>query len=188
MKAVKGSFEYLKKKKRNAIIRTAIYFLISVSIFIAGYLTTKTRANLLTIVAVLGCLPACKSAVNMIMLIRAKGCSHEAYEKIHPLEGRLIGMYDMFFTSYQKNFPISHMVVDQKVIFCYAENEKLDADAFKEHLNTMLKQGGFKDYTITVTKDIQKYCEQLMNLNQEKGTEHPEKEDEVRILFYEISL
>ena len=188
MRAVKRTFGYLKTKKRNTIIRTILYFTISAAIYIAGYVTTKTRANLLTVVAVLGCLPACKSAVNMIMLIRAKGCSEQACEKIKACEGRLIGMYDMYFTSYQKNFPLSHMVVDKKVILGYTEIEKTDTDACAEHLQTMLKQGGFKDYTVTITRDIQKYCEQLKNLNQEEGGEHPEKEDEVRILLYDISL
>lgn len=188
MKAIKGTFGYLEKKKTNSIVRTILYFAISAAIFIAGYLTTKTRANLLTVVAVLGCLPACKSAVNMIMLLRAKGCSSKAHETILACEGRLIGMYDMYFTSYQKNFPLSHMVIDKKVILGYTEGEKTDTEACTEHLQTMLKQGGFKDYTVTITKDIQKYCEQLKNLNQEEGGEHPEKEDEVRILLYDISL
>ena len=129
MKAIKGTFGYLEKKKTNSIVRTILYFAISAAIFIAGYLTTKTRANLLTVVAVLGCLPACKSAVNMIMLLRAKGCSSKAHETILACEGRLIGMYDMYFTSYQKNFPLSHMVVDKKVILGYTEIEKTDTDA-----------------------------------------------------------
>lgn len=188
MKAIKGTFGYLEKKKTNSIVRTILYFAISAAIFIAGYLTTKTRANLLTVVAVLGCLPACKSAVNMIMLLHAKGCSSKAHETILACEGRLIGMYDMYFTSYQKNFPLSHMVVDKKVILGYTEIEKTDTDACAEHLQTMLKQGGFKDYTVTITKDIQKYCEQLKNLNQEESGNNLEKEDEVRVLLYDISL
>lgn len=188
MRAIKGTYGYLNKKKKIIVFRTIIYFAISLAIYIVGYLTTKTRANLLTIVAVLGCLPASKSVVNMIMFLRASGCSKEAYEKIQPLEGRLVGMYDMFFTSYQKNFAISHMVIDRKVVIGFTESEKTDVEACTEHLRTMLKQSGFKDYTITITKDLQKYVEQLMNLNQEKENEHPEKEDEVRILFYDISL
>lgn len=188
MRAVKGTFGYLEKKKRNAILWTILCFGISLAVFLAGYLTTGTRKNLLTVVAVLGCLPACKSIVNLIMLCRAKGCSREVYEQIKPCEGRLIGMCDLYFTSYQKNFPISHMIVDGKVILGFCENEKCDPDAAIAHLQTMLKQGGFKDYTITLTKDLKKYCEQLKNRSEAQPERNPEKEDEVRVLFYEITL
>lgn len=188
MRAIKGTFGYLDRKKRNVILRTILYFGISLAIFIAGYATTHSRKNLLTVVAVLGCLPACKSVVNMIMLLRAKGCSKEAYEKIRPCEGRLIGMCDMYFTSYQKNFPISHMVVDGKVILAYWENPKYDAESAIAHLQTMLKQGGFKDYTITITDQLSKYCEQLTLRAAADPERNDQKEDEVRVLLYEISL
>lgn len=187
-KAVKGNFGYIAAKRRQVIIRTLIFFAISLAIFIAGYVTTGTRKNLLTVVAVLGCLPACKSMVNMIMLIRATGCSKEAKEVLAPLEGRLIGMYDMYFTSYQKNFAISHMIVEGKIILGYTESERCDGKACGEHLQTMLKQGGFKDMTIKISDDLKTYAGQLKNLNEMKQENDPLKDDEVRVLLYDISL
>lgn len=187
-RAVKGNFGYLKAKRLNVLIRTIIFFAISLALFIAGYISTGKKENLLTIVAVLGCLPACKSMVNAIMLFRASGCSRQAKETIYPLEGRLIGMYDMYFTSYQKNFAISHMVVDGKIILGYTESAVCDISACQEHLQTMLRQGGFKDMTITISNQLSKYCEQLKNLNQMTPGGTPEKDDEVRVVLYDISL
>ena len=138
--------------------------------------------------AVLGCLPACKSMVNAIMLFRARGCSDQARDAIRPLEGRLIGMYDMYFTSYQKNFALSHMVVEGKIILGYTESGACDRKACQEHLQTMLRQGGFQDMTITISDQLPKYCEQLKNLNQMSPCDTPEKDDEVRVVSYEISL
>ncbi len=109
-------------------------------------------------------------------------------ELIRPVEGHLIGMYDMFFTSYQNNFSISHMVVEDKIILAYTEAENFHDKEFKEHLTTMLKQGGMKDMTITVTDDIQKYCEQLEGLNVMNQEYDPKKDDEIRIVLYDISL
>ena len=60
-------------------------FGISLAIYLAGYLTVHSNKNLLTIVAVLGCLPASKSAVSMIMFLRAKGCSEALKAKIDGL-------------------------------------------------------------------------------------------------------
>lgn len=187
-KAVKGCFGYLAAKRIRATAWTAVLFGISLALFAAGIVTTGKKENLLTIVAVLGCLPACKSLVNTIMLFRAKGCSELAKESIRPLEGRLIGMYDMYFTSYQNNFALSHMIVEGKVILGYTEDEKCDIRACQEHLQTMLKQCGIKDMTITISDRLQKYCEQLKNLNQIKPDNNPKKDDEVRVLLYDISL
>ena len=70
--AYKGTQYYLKTQRKYEILRTILYFAISLSLFIAGWITTKSRLNLLTVVAILGCLPACKSVVGMIMFIRYK--------------------------------------------------------------------------------------------------------------------
>lgn len=187
-KAVKGNYGYIKAKRNRVVTRTIIFFAISLAIFVAGYITTGTRKNLFTIVAVLGCLPACKSLVNMIMFLRARGCSLSAMEAIRPFEGHLIGMYDMFFTSYQKNFAVSHMVVEDKILLAYTEDASFDYKACQEHLSTMLKQGGIRDMTITITGDLNKYCEQLKNLNDRNQETDPQKDDEVRIVLYDISL
>lgn len=187
-KAVKGTYGYLKAKRTRVLIRTLLFFAISLAIFAAGYITTGSRKNLFTIVAVLGCLPACKSLVNLIMFFRAKGCSAEAVKQIRPVEGHLVGMYDMFFTSYQNNFSISHMVVENKIILSYTEAEDFHDKEFKDHLTTMLKQGGIKDMAVTTTNDIKKYCEQLDGLNAMNQKYDPKRDDEVRIVLYDISL
>lgn len=186
--AIKGSYGYILLKRRYVVLRTVIFFGISLSLFIAGYAATGKKENLLTIVAILGCLPACKSMVNLIMFFRARGCSENTRNAAKPLEGRLVGMYDMYFTSYQKNFAISHMVVEGKVVLGYTESSKCDVKACQEHLQAMLKQGGFKDMTVKISDDLEKYCEQLHNLNQMKQEPSPEKDDEVRGVLYDISL
>lgn len=65
-KVDKGKFGYLDYKKRIEIIRTAVYFALVAAIFFIGYSQTHTRLNLLTVVAVLGCLPASKALVGVI--------------------------------------------------------------------------------------------------------------------------
>lgn len=187
-RAIKGNFGYLKAKRNQVLIRTLLFFGISLSLFLAGYLTTGTKKNLLTVVAVLGCLPASKSLVNLIMYFRATGCSEAAKKEITPLEGRLIGMYDMYFTSYQKNFAISHMIVEGKVILGYTESAKCDCRACEEHLLTMLKQSGFKDMTIRISDKLAVYCEQLQKMNEKEQDIQSEKDDEVRVVLYDISL
>ena len=65
-KVEKGKPGYLNYKKKAEILRTVIYFAIVAAIFLLGYTQTHTRLNLMTVVAVLGCLPASKALVGVI--------------------------------------------------------------------------------------------------------------------------
>lgn len=173
-KARKGEFAYHKQKTQFEIIKTVVFFGISASLFIAGYAATKTNANILTVAAVLGCLPASKSAVSMIMHLKAKGCSVETAEQIQERFGKEMGAYNLYFTSYDKNFDISHVVVEGLTIAAFTENSKTDEKAFEEHIKNILMQDGIKGYNVKLFKDCSKYMdrvEQMLNLENEKGRE-----------------
>lgn len=109
----KGNMDYLNTQKKYEIMRTILYFAISLSLFIAGVIATKTRMNLLTIVAVLGCLPACKSVVGMIMYLKFNSISKADAAKIEENIGNLNGLYDLVFTSYDKNYQVDHLVLKE---------------------------------------------------------------------------
>lgn len=187
-KAVKGTFGYLDVQKKRVFLRTIIYFVIPLSLLAAGIISTGSRKNLLTVVAILGCLPACKSLVNLILYCRTRGCSDAAHEALVLREDGLKGMYDLYFTSYKQNFAVSHMVVCGKNLCGFAEDPGCDAKACKEHLETMLKQGGCKDMTVKIFTDLPKYCERLRQLNESAGEKDSELGDRVRSVLYDISL
>ena len=186
---IKGDHDYLHNKKIRVIVLTIIYFAISLGIILIGYLTTGTKRNLLTVVGILGCLPACKSAVSMIMYIKAKGCSDELFKLTDPFKDKLLLMYDMYFTSYKKDFPISVMVVKNNKIIGVSEKMDLDTKACTEHLLTYLNNGGHKNCVVTVVTDSDKYIEMLNNLSVEEEDENSLAGDEaIRRTLYEISL
>ena len=103
---VKGKKNYLDSQKKYEIIRTVIYFGISIALFAAGYITTGDR-NLLTIVAVLGCLPASKSLVGAIMYCKYKSLSADEAEKIEAYTRDLTCLYDLIFTTREKTYPVN---------------------------------------------------------------------------------
>ena len=59
-KVEKGSYGYIQYQKKKRLLVTFILFLIPLVIFATGLIQTKTRLNLFTVVAIVGCLPACK--------------------------------------------------------------------------------------------------------------------------------
>ena len=161
----KGTRNYLDSQKKYEIIRTLIYFGISASLFIAGYIATKTKMNYLTIVAVLGCLPASKSLIGVIMFLRHKSCSQKVCERLDSISYELTELYDLVFTSYDKDFEIAHMVIAGNTICGYTESSKYDDKAFQPHIANVLKLDGHKNATVKIFTDLNKYIDRIVQLN-----------------------
>lgn len=185
-KVQKGMFGYLLYKKKLSTIITIIMFTFSLALYIAGYVTTKTNANLLTVVAVLGCLPASKSAVSMIMYLKAKGCSEEDKQAIEGAIGSLDGYYDLYFTGYSKNFPTDHLVVTQNSIIAYSSAKKITEKEFNEHMRDILNKEHIHDVTVKLFTDRAKYINRLKELNQSEANTSA-RMDMVKMLF-QVSL
>lgn len=181
-KVQKGSYGYLPYQKKASLIRTILFFALSIAVYVMGILSTGSNKNLLTIVAVLGCLPACKSAVNTVMFFRASGCSEAAWKKISAYDDILTGLYDMYFTSYKKNFPISHMVLKGNVICAYTESAGCDCNAGEKHLEQMLLQDGYKHMTIKIFDQLDKYTDRLGQLSKLDAEEHRNRLEIIKTL------
>ncbi|MCM1047595.1 MAG: hypothetical protein NC433_04135 [Clostridiales bacterium] len=186
-RVTKGSYGYIRYMKAFTAIRTCAYFAISMLVYGIGIYSTGSSKNLLTVVAVLGCLPSCKSAINMIMFLTAKGCSNEAREKISPYDDKLTGFYDMYFTSYQKNFAISHMALKGSAICAYTEDAKCNCNEGEKHLEQMLAQDGYKNITIKIFDNMDKYIDRLSQISTSYVEDNKNKNEIIKTL-YSVSL
>lgn len=185
-KYTKGDYLYLQNKKKTEIIKTVVFFGISAALYIAGYITTGSNKNYLTIVAVLGCLPASKSAVSMIMNLKVKGCSETGYKMISNKIGASVGAYNLYFTSYDKNYDISHVFVKGMTIVAFTENVKIAEAGFEEHIKTVLNRDSIKGVNVKLYKDLEKYLSrigQMQNLENEKS-----REEDILKTLYAVSL
>lgn len=171
----KGTRDYLKIQGKYELARTILYFAISISLFVAGIIATGDRMNVLTIVAILGCLPACKSAIDAFMILRFKGCSQDHAERIEQHMQGLYGLYDRVFTSYSVNFQVAHVTVKGNTICGYSQDPLFDENKFNEHILAILKKDGFQDVTVKIFTDLNKYLARLDQLRQltadEKNTQ-----------------
>lgn len=165
-KAVKGQYPYISQKKKQEVLKTLLFFGLSAAIFILGYVTTKTKANLLTIVAVLGCLPASKSTVSMIMHFRQKGCSEELHNRLTEAFGPEFGIYSLYFTSYDKNYDISHLVITDLSVIALTENTGIKAVDFEGHIKDMLSNDGISGINVKLYQDAEKYIARLKQIEE----------------------
>ena len=171
MKNTKGQYGYIKKQRKIEIAKTLIILLLCFAIFRMGVYSTGTKQNLLTIVAVLGCLPMAKFAVNVIVFYKAKYCSEALYnelkeKKLEPL------FYDLYFTTLKKNFQISCLDYKKKNLIMLSEDEKIDIKEGEEHIITVLKNAGYENVSVKIYTDKDKFIErmaQLKTLSDDEG-------------------
>ncbi len=183
----KGAYGYIENRKAYTSIRTLVYFMLCVGLYVMGYVTTGSNKNLLTVVAILGCLPACKSLVNMIMFLKTDGCSEELKNKVCDYDKALTTFYDLYFTTYQKNFAVSHMVLKGNVLCGITENAKCDTNEAEKHLEQMLTQEGIKNITVKIFANPDKYVDRLSQLKDLETEEHRNRDGIINLL-YSISL
>lgn len=190
----KGDFGYIIQKRKSTILQTVIMYGISLSIFVAGYYYHgKDIRNVLTILAVLGFLPASKSMVNAIMFFKAKGCSVGLKDKIMESGENFHHYFDFYFTAYEKNYPISHMMLLNQVLMGVTEWDKCDCPECEKHLRTHLKQQGLKEIEVKIFHDLEAYCERVAELHYEYDPQNdtansPDREENVMHVMMAISL
>ena len=161
----KGTYEYADHKKIMDIIVMIIMFALAGGLYVIGLVSTGSNKNLLTIVAVLGLLPASKMVVSVIMSLRVRKCDEALKNKIDEHTGSLTGMYNMYFTSYDKNYALAHLVIYGKSIVGLAANDSFDDKAFTEHINELTRKEGIKDCFVKVFNDEAKYLNRLDEIN-----------------------
>lgn len=172
----KGQYGYMAWGKKFSALRTVFYFALSAAIFAMGWISTGNKMNLLTVLAILGVLPASKSAVNMIMYLRNKGCSAQAFEQIEAQKGNLCILYDLAMTTYHETYLISSLAVKGHTVCGYTQDTGCDESAAQKHIEQVLRIDGHKDITVKIMKDLSKYTarlEQLNRLEEEAGKQMP---------------
>ena len=149
-KVMKGNPGFLEYKKKVEIIRTVIYFALVAAIFFLGYSQTHSKKNLLTIVAVVGCLPASKALVGVITRFPYPSIATIPAEEIQSKTSHITVIYDMIVTSREKVMPINCIVLSGNTIFGYTDSEKVDLKYAAAHIRGILNQNQFPDASVKI--------------------------------------
>ena len=164
-KTEKGTPGYLSHKKHMEIIRTIIYFGIVAAIFFLGYFQTKTRLNLLTVVAVLGCLPAAKALVGVIVRLPYRSADRKIVADLSEKAGHLTTCYDLVLTSTEKIMAVVCIVVSGSTIFGYTHYEKTDPEETQKHIKNILSENGFTGFTVRILREYKAFLARAEGLD-----------------------
>lgn len=184
---VKNTRGYIDSQKKYEVIRTLVYFGISLSLFLAGYITTKTKTNLLTVVAILGCLPASKSLVSAIMFLRYKSAGKEVCDVLEQAADGLETLYDLIFTTEKATFEVAQAAYKAKCLMLFSEKHP-NANALEAHINEYLKRASIHGVKVKAFSNITAYTERLQQLKELERDTEEKLAGEVMQLLKEITL
>lgn len=181
-KTPKGTHGYTDAHKKRQLLKTILFFLLPIAVFLAGYLTTGTKKNYFTIVAVVGCLPACKELVNVFMFWKRSSIPDSLYREIAShTEGRegMETAYELVLTTYEKSYPITAAVIKGNEITCYSDTAvSYNWKEAEEHIRKVLGQNGITRINVHIFTDLTQFLERTDTLASRKKEQIPFKPDE----------
>ena len=139
---LKGTFGYIRKQRTFEIVKTVILFAMALGIFFIGYFTLGTKKSLWSVLAVLALLPACKSLVGVIMLMRFSSLPKEKYERLQACTGGIASVFENILTTSSRTFYIDVISCTKGNVIAFAKLSSADVALVKEHVENVLKSAG----------------------------------------------
>ncbi len=191
MERFKGEAGYIRKQKRFLTFKTVLQFGVVAALLILGLWQTKTRLNLLTIVAILGCLPAAKTLVQLIVIMPFKAISEEKYADLEQKAPALTRSYDMVVTDSKKFMPIESLVILDNTVCAYASSPKVDVNEASRHIKEILMQNHYDKVSVKIFNDYTAYitrAEGMQNMAAVSRPDTKKKEEGIKHIILQISL
>lgn len=163
----KGDFGYIQHEKIRRFLVTLLLFAIPMAAFVGAYLITGTKKNIITVIAMVGCLPACKSLVGLIVMFLQKSMDESSYRKIKEHAKDLVMSYEMYLTTYEKSTFVESFAICGNKVIGYSSRIDGSPQFVEQHVKKILKQNGYK-VDVKVMTELKPYLERLDYLNAHK--------------------
>lgn len=194
-KRSKGEWGYIRSQRIRVLIMTVILYICALGLYLIGYCTLHTRKSLWTIFAILSVLPASKSLVNLIMFMRFKSLTAEIHDRIHSCAGQLAIIYELPFTTYEKTYFVDAIAcAGNSAAGCYLgkpSGKKSHDQDLKDlciHLENVLKNDGYKDFTLKIFDNIDDFTDRLKEMDNKLSTKRSVNDEGMLNTFRAVSL
>ncbi len=187
----KGQPGYIKARKLKYLIWASGEFAIVAALLILGYVQTGSKLNLLTVIAVVGCLPASKMLVEYITMAPHKGISPDICSELKEKAPLLITCYDLIITSKEKVMPVAAVVIYGNTVCGYTQSSSTDEVKCASYIKEMLEANGYQKMTVKVFQSYKAFLLRAEGMNNiaavEKKTSR-RREEAVRDLILTVSM
>lgn len=191
MKLHKGTAGYISAKKRQLAYIIGAVAVIAILLLVAGYFVYGTRVNIFSVLAVIVCIPVCRTLVNLIMLIPHHTTSERMELELSGVTEDLTVLYDLLVTSEKKAMQIDALVISPTTICGYTSSPQTDTEDAARHIKHMLEKNKIEKITVKIFKDYKAFksrAEGMENIvSVEQLTSH-EREEKIAQILQDISL
>lgn len=185
MKAKKGEFGYLNKRKKGAILWIVLLVVIALAIYITGLLLNKmSNRNIFTIIAILFALPIAKQLVAIIVLFPYRSVEQERYRKVvDHLPEKMELMTDLVITSSEQVMHLDFLVLGQNQVIALLGNGKQQLSEVRSYLKNGVHNWG-SGYKVKIVDSEKLFMQELQVIPETE----PDPEEEERVRSYLRSL
>lgn len=176
-KCEKGTPGYLEYKLKAEILRTILYFMLVAAVYFLGYSQTGSNRNLLTVVAIVGCLPACKAFVGVITRLPHRSVKPELAAEVAEKCPHLYLLFDLVVTSTEKIMPIDAIVISGNKVFGYTSDTKVDLDYAAKHMKNILIQNHFQNVSVKLMNQYKGFLARVEGLENIAAVEKEDRKD-----------
>lgn len=167
----KCEYGYIRNQKKINMIWLFVFVLIGIAIFVCGYLLTKTRANIFTVIAVLMVLPAAKRVVALVVMVPRKGVDRDRYEKVSQASGGGILFTDYVFTSSEKIMHLDFLLIKNGNVLGVTASSRQDVDYMKKYLADSVHKAASEFHTKVFDSDEEmlRHLDRLTQVEADEG-------------------
>ncbi|MFI3177289.1 MAG: hypothetical protein R3Y67_07355 [Eubacteriales bacterium] len=187
MKLVRGNYGYYKYKRIQVLLRTIILFVLALSLYFFGRYHLDTVQSVYTVIAVLGLLPASKSAVSTIMHFRAKECKQEVYEQVAAIQSSFPVLYSLYITMYQHSTTLDCIHIYENHVIIYGSNG-VDQKEVEGYLAKVFAMHTLQNVSVKVMTDREQYCNRVIQLNEKYDAIPVERSLQIETLIKQLAL
>ena len=191
MKINKGDAGYISSRKKRVLIKTILQFGIVAALIVLGIWQTGDRMNMLTLIAILGCLPAAKTMVELIMIFPHKSIEADKAKEIQEKTDYITSSFDMVLTTKDHVMPIDSVVISNNTICGYTSSAKVDLNFAAKHIKQMMQVNHFNDVSVKIFDNYTQFLTRAEGMNNIASIDKPDTkkhEAALKNLILNISL
>ena len=190
-KAERGKPGYIDSLKKKYLIISIVEFAVVAAVFALGYFQTGSRLNLFTVLAILGCLPACKNLVEYIVVVPHKGIEIAKYDEIEEKAPNIIKVYDLVVAGQSKLMQLDAVAISGSTVIGYTSSEKTDEVKLADYFKKLFEAGGYTKITVKIFHDYNAFLTRAEGMNNIATVDKQgikKRERKLRSLIYNSSL
>ena len=191
MKIKKGNAGYINSRKKRVILKTILMFGIVAALIGLGIWQTGDKFNALTIVAILGCLPASKALVEVITIFPHHSVEGKIADEVRSKSDLLTVSFDMVFTTHDHIMPVDCVVISNNTICGYTSSKKVDTGIAAKHIKQMMYANRFTEVSVKIFDNYTQFLSRAEGMNNiasiDKNNEK-KHEEALKNLMLNISL